>query len=303
MIAHDSINVNLTYEVLNEIAQGGMGFVYEAVQRGSDGFTKKVAIKSLLDTLRNDKEYVELFVHEAKLVSKLTHENIVQVYQLIHTPKALYYIMEYVNGFSLRDLIDSMRGQTLPFHLSTYIVIKVAYALDFAHNYVSDDGKIQNILHRDIRPNNILLSKRGAIKVSDFGLAQEVNRSKYDCIGTVGYVAPEVVNDMNHSIRSEIYSLGLILFELLSGKNGRSLGINDALFEAKKGIINWNLISSDVPSGFIKVLEKSLAFNPKDRYESMAKMAEALELVVYANGYKKIRYEFREFLQTKVLAF
>ncbi len=201
------------YRVDSQIGQGGMGAVYRAYQPSLD---RPVAIKIMSARFANEPSFAERFAREARTMAKLGHQNIVNVYDYGQTDKICYLVMEYVDGVNLRR---AMREGTLTAEQGLAIVPQVCEALQFAH----DEG----IIHRDIKPENILLDKKGRVKIADFGLAKLIDNDpkqftltgSRQILGTVNYMAPEQIerpNSVDH--RADIYSLGVVLYELLTGE-------------------------------------------------------------------------------------
>lgn len=211
------------FRLLRRIATGGMATVYEAEQVGDRGFTKRVALKVIHDKYARQPEWLQLFIDEAKLSANLVHGNVVQIYQFEEVDGEFYMAMEYIRGVTLRKLIDHHRaiGEPVPPPLAAYIVSRVCRALDYAHNFVDDSGNRLYIVHRDVSPGNILLTWDGQVKLADFGIAKA--RSMRDpaeerrmTIGKKHYMSPQQIVGENVDWRTDIFSTGVVLFELLA---------------------------------------------------------------------------------------
>lgn len=211
------------FRLLRRIATGGMATVYEAEQVGDRGFTKRVALKVIHDKYARQPEWLQLFIDEAKLSANLVHGNVVQIYQFEEVEGEFYMAMEYIRGVTLRKLIDHHRalGEPVPPPLAAYIVSRVCRALDYAHNFVDDSGNRLYIVHRDVSPGNILLTWDGQVKLADFGIAKA--RSMRDpaeerrmTIGKKHYMSPQQIVGENVDWRTDIFSTGVVLFELLA---------------------------------------------------------------------------------------
>jgi serine/threonine-protein kinase len=211
-----------TFKLVNKIAEGGMATVYEAQQLGPSGFAKRLALKVIHPHYAQRPEFLQLFIDEAKLSANLTHGNIVQIYQLGEVGGDYFIAMEFIPGPTLRKIIDRHRevGRALPQTLAAYIASRVCRALDFAHNFVGGDGNRLDIVHRDVSPGNVMATWDGHIKLADFGIAKA--RTSVDPatggirIGKKHYMSPEQLIGLEVDGRSDVFSLGLVLYELLA---------------------------------------------------------------------------------------
>ncbi len=211
------------YFLLEKIAVGGMAELFKAQQRGVQGFQKIVAIKRILPHFSDNEDFVTMFIDEAKLAAQLTHPNIVQIFDLGKAGSSYYIAMEYVNGRDLRTLLRKVReyGTPFPEQVAAFVVMKVAAALDYAHRKRGFDDRELKLVHRDISPQNILLSTEGAVKLVDFGIAKAASKASHTVAGALKgkllYMSPEQATGQPLDNRSDLYSLGLVLFELLTG--------------------------------------------------------------------------------------
>ena len=211
------------YFLLEKIAVGGMAELFKAQQRGVQGFQKIVAIKRILPHFSDNEDFVTMFIDEAKLAAQLTHPNIVQIFDLGKAGSSYYIAMEYVNGRDLRTLLRKVRefGSPFPEQVAAFVVMKVAAALDYAHRKRGFDDRELKLVHRDISPQNILLSTEGAVKLVDFGIAKAASKASHTVAGALKgkllYMSPEQATGQPLDNRSDLYSLGLVLFELLTG--------------------------------------------------------------------------------------
>ncbi len=276
--------------IVREIAAGGMGTVFEAAQIGADGFEKRVAIKEILPALSQRPEFVAMFVGEAKLVADLVHENIIQIYQLNRHPGGGYYIiMEYVHGLSLAEFIQHHGQQRLPIELAVFITSRIARGLAYAHSRRDPHGAPKHIVHRDVCPRNIMITTEGLPKLGDFGIAQAATRllapaAENATLGKYGYMSPEQALNRPVDGRSDIYSLGLVLFELLALRPGRDRWSGNPVFAASKGWVDWDALPR-VPSRLRKLLRRMLAFEPDERQANADDLAHDLEYYIYRKGY------------------
>ncbi len=258
------------YLLEEEIGRGSMGVVYRGRQIA---LGREVAIKVLPRSLAKDASYVARFIREAQIIAGLNHPNIVQIYDAGQQSGLLYFVMEYVQGPTIGSLlqIDGM----MPQHLAAEYGAQIADALDSAY-------KERNVIHRDIKPENLMLDRWGKIKVMDFGLArapghQQITMAK-TLVGSIYYASPEQVWGQNLDNRSDIYALGVVLYEMVSGHRpftGRTLP------ELTQAIVGGPLrppsaFNTDLAPEFEKIVLKAMARNRDERYEHATLMAQAL---------------------------
>lgn len=280
--------------VVRQIASGGMGAVSEAIQEGAGGFEKRVAIKEILPGKAHD-QFVEMFIDEAKLVANLVHENIVQIYQLNVIDSHYYIVMEYVNGLALADLIYLHLGQNidgskqiLPPELAVFVTSRIARGLAYAHSRTDQFGNPLDIVHRDVCPKNILITAEGLPKLGDFGIASAANMQidhDKQAVGKFSYMSPEQAAGIDVDFRADIFSLGLVLFELLTLRRARQKWDNNLMVAAINGWIDWDLLPKKLPRKLTNLLKTMLAADPGKRYQSTDELAQDLELYIYGKGY------------------
>jgi len=208
---------------VRKLATGGMATVYEAEQLGPAGFAKRIALKVIHPEFARRPEFLRLFIDEARLSANLLHGNIVQVYQLGEVGGDYFIAMEYIQGPTLRALIDRHReiGERIPPALAAYVASRVCRALDFAHHAVDAGGRRLEVVHRDVSPGNVMVTWDGHIKLADFGIAKAATSvdpagSGRVLLGKKHYVSPEQALGLPVGQPSDIFSLGVVLFELLS---------------------------------------------------------------------------------------
>src|SRR5690606_23151092 len=215
----------LHYEMVRTIAEGGMGVVYQALQRGAGQFKKVVAVKLIREEYSTIPEFQNNFIGEARLVADLIHTNIVQTYHLGQVGGQYFMVMEFVRGVNLEQFIDKHRalGRQIPVDLAAFIVSRVARGLCYAHEKRDREGRHLNIVHRDIGPKNIMMAYEGDVKLTDFGIAKALdlmyNEEGKVIAGKDEYLSPEQASYAVTDARADIFPLGIVLTELLLNRN------------------------------------------------------------------------------------
>ena len=273
------------YEFLKRLAGGGMGEVYLARQRGRDGFQKLLVIKTLLPHLCEDEEFITMFKDEARVTAQLIHPNICQVFEFDQVGDTYYMAMEYLRGEDLRRLWKACetRGTPLRVPLICRVIADAAAGLDFAHSLRNSAGEPYNIVHRDISPQNILVTFEGGVKVIDFGVAKAAGRAQHTRTGALkgkySYMSPEQVSGAEIDGRSDIFALGTVLHELLTGrrlfKADSDMQTLARVREAK--VPPPSQLNPQLPHGLDAIVLKALAKNPDDRYATAQEFRLALE--------------------------
>ena len=273
------------YELLKRLAGGGMGEVYLARQRGLDGFQKLLVIKTLLPHLCEDEEFITMFKDEARVTAQLIHPNICQVFEFDQVGDTYYMAMEYLRGEDLRRLWKACetRGTPLRVPLICRVIADAAAGLDFAHSLRNSAGEPYNIVHRDISPQNILVTFEGGVKVIDFGVAKAAGRAQHTRTGALkgkySYMSPEQVSGVEIDGRSDIFALGIVIHELLTGRR---------LFKADSDVQTLarvrearvappSQLNPQLPPGLDAIVLKALAKDPEDRYRTGQEFRLALE--------------------------
>lgn len=268
------------YQLGDRIGGGGMADVFRATIFGAEGFTRSVAIKRVLDAYSSDETFAEMFANEARIASVLTHPNIVSVVDFDRDPEGrLFLVMELVEGADLRRV--TKRGP-LPLPLGLYVITEVLRALAFAHDAPGPSGRRVEIVHRDVSPHNILLSWDGAVKLSDFGIAKAVEATRVTKTGVIkgklGYMSPEQAEGTTLDRRSDLFAIGIILYELLTH---RRLFVGDS----DRAVLNRILIAPieppiqvvpSIPSEVDAICMRLLARSVEDRYQHASEPLEAL---------------------------
>lgn len=276
------------YLLVDKIATGGMAEVYSARVLGIRGFSKSVAIKRIHPHLVDRQRFIRMFSDEAKIASRLVHRNIVQIYELGEVDGVPFIAMEYVPGRDLFQVIQKVNelGEVCPWQLGVRVAIDLAKGLHHAHEFQSPGGQDQAIVHRDVSPRNILLSYSGEIKLTDFGVARARDREEHTehgvIKGKVRYMSPEVAMGRPLDRRSDLFSLGVVFSELLTMLPYRTGESDIAILNSIQGGGIEGHRFNALPTELRRVLQRTLASRPEDRYET----AEAfnLDLAEHAAG-------------------
>ncbi len=279
------------YEILERIAAGGMAELYKAKRTGVEGFQKIVAIKKILPHLADDEDFVTMFADEAKLAAQLNHPNIIHIYDLGKIQAGGYFIaMEYMDGRDLRAIQQAGRELNipLPVPLAVYIASRVASALDYAHRRRDAEGNDLHIVHRDVSPQNILISYEGDIKLCDFGIAKAASKASKTQSGAlkgkIQYMSPEQAWGRPIDRRSDLFSLGVVLHELLTGER---LFQGDTDMNVLEKVRNVQApppsrSNPEVPHNLDAVVLKALAREPDERYANASDLLRDLDSVLYS---------------------
>jgi eukaryotic-like serine/threonine-protein kinase len=296
------------YRVIERLAAGGMAEVYRAESAGLEGFKKKVAIKRVLPHLSEKKKFIQMFLDEARLGAHLSHSNCVQVFDVGVGDNAYFIVMEYVDGADLKAVIEWLRKQGKPFPAAhaVYIAIRICEGLDYAHELVDETGKKLHIVHRDLSPPNVLITKFGEIKIVDFGLAKastQLEKSEAGIIkGKFSYLSPEAALGQEVDLRTDIFAAAIILWELLGG---RKLFQGETDFETVKQVQRAEIpsisrLNPNVDSKLEAIINKGLARDPNTRYRSARDFAMALNEWLFQSPQVVSSFEIAEIVQNVV---
>ncbi len=264
------------YYLIEKIAVGGMAEIYKAKTFGVDGFEKLLCIKRILPHCAADKDFITMLTDEAKLSVRLSHANIVQVFDLGKIGDDYFIAMEFINGINLRDVMYRCRelDKPVPQDIAVYIISEVCKGLDYAHNRRDDStGQPLNIVHRDISPQNILLSYEGEVKIVDFGIAKAAMNISHTMAGVlkgkIAYMSPEQAMGKTIDCQTDIFSTGILFYEMLTNSK---LFTGESQFEVLKKIrtskIDIKSLPDSVPDKLKEILAKALAYNKEDRYQN-----------------------------------
>ncbi|HZR09070.1 MAG TPA: serine/threonine-protein kinase [Myxococcales bacterium] len=280
------------YKLVRLIAAGGMAEVYLARQAGAAGFQKLVCLKRILPHLARDKQFVEMFLNEARLAARLDHPNIVSIFDLGGANGNYFIAMEFIDGPSLRAVGKRAheRGERLPIAEVVKIISMAASGLHYAHELAGDDGKPLGLVHRDISPDNILVHRNGAAKVVDFGIAKAANSGGMTRTGTlkgkVAYMPPEQLRGDPLDRRADVFALGVVLYEMIAGQrpwegDSEVSLIGRIISEEPRPLASAR---PDAPAGLVAVIDRALAKDREARYASCHDLQADLEALLVMLG-------------------
>jgi eukaryotic-like serine/threonine-protein kinase len=293
------------YQLIEKIATGGMAEVYKAKSYGVAGFEKLLVIKKILPHLSRDPEFVKLFINEAKIAVSLNHANIVQVYDLGMVDADYYMAMELIHGQDLmRVLRTSRKAQTkVPVPIALHVIAEVARGLAYAHALSDPGGRLLNVVHQDVSPHNVLISYEGDVKLVDFGIAR-VGEAAGSAEGTVaggkmGYMAPEQAARNPVDSRSDVFSAGILLFELVTGQRAYKEKDPD---KKQRMVLEADLpkprsLNEEIPVGLEQIMLRALARDPEHRYQSASAFQEDLLGFLHEQGQRVGRAVLATFMR------
>jgi serine/threonine-protein kinase len=273
------------FQLLKKIASGGMAEIHLAKQRGMEGFEKLVVIKTILSHLSSNEEFVQMFLHEARVAARLSHPNIVQIFDLGKVGSTYFIAMEYIQGENLRAITKAARKNkiTIPLAHIVQIISRACEGLHYAHTKKDASGEPLNIVHRDISPQNILVSYEGMVKLVDFGIAKAATQYQETRSGVLkgkySYMSPEQCQAKPLDGRSDIFSMGIVLWELATGKR---LFKQSSELMILKNITEGEIpppckINKNVPAELEAIILKALEQHPEHRFQTARNMHISLE--------------------------
>lgn len=283
----------LNYHLVRKISEGGMGVVYEAHQYGAGQFRKVVAIKLIREEYSSIPEFQKNFIGEARLVADLIHTNIVQTYHLGQIGGQYFMVMEFVNGVNLEQFIEQHRksDRLIPVDFAVFIASRIARGLTYAHQKTDRDGHHLNIVHRDVNPKNVMVNFEGDVKLTDFGIAKAFNLM-YNEEGKVipgkdEYCSPEQASYAVTDARADLFSLGIVLTELLLSRN--VFRAEDRL-QSRRNVLSmpiprFSSLRKDIDDKLETIVHKTLERDREKRYQAALDMLTDLELYLYSDRY------------------
>jgi serine/threonine-protein kinase len=296
------------YRVIKRLEAGGMAEVYLGEASSLEGFKKRVAIKRVLPHLAQNENFIQMFLDEARLSARLDHANIVSVFDISARDDTYFLIMEFVDGANLKRILESLhrRHQRFPLPEAIYVCAEACRGLAYAHELHDEQGSALGIVHRDISPPNIMITKQGEVKVADFGLAKAGTQLSQTDPGVVkgkfSYLSPEAAAGREVDARADIFSLGIVLWEMLAG---RRLFLGETDYATVKLIQHANIprlapLNNSVDETFEELLLKALTRAPEDRYQSAQEFGDALTGYLFARQLKVTNYDIANLVNSAI---
>jgi serine/threonine protein kinase len=277
------------YVLLDRISGGATAAVYRANVRGEAGFERLVAIKRILPHMAGDRAFIETFVREAKTVARMAHAGICPIYELGKVGESLYMAVEYIQGKDLGHILRRLdkRDSQMPPSITAWVTARLCEALDYAHGMKNAKGDSAGIIHRDLSPNNVLISYEGQVKLIDFGLAKAVGRAQATNVDALkqklSYMSPEMVKGKAIDARSDIFGVGVCLYEMITGKR-LFVGVNDIetlKLVSRASVPPPSAVIEDPPDELEMIVMRSLKREPQDRFQTAGEMASALDAYLH----------------------
>jgi serine/threonine protein kinase len=284
------------YYLLDRINVGGMAEVFKAKAFGVEGFERLLAVKRILPNIAEDEEFITMFIDEAKIAVQLNHANICQIFDLGKVEDSYFIALEYVHGKDLRAIFDRCKQKpvdgatSMPIAQACFVTMKCCEGLDYAHNKKDQSAKELHLVHRDVSPQNILISYEGEVKLIDFGIAKAAGKASKTQQGILkgkfGYMSPEQVRGLPLDRRSDIFSLGIVLYELLTGER---LFIGESDFSTLEKVRNVEILPPStynrrIPEELERICMKALAKDVEDRYQNAIDLHDDLQAFMYTAG-------------------
>jgi eukaryotic-like serine/threonine-protein kinase len=280
------------YYLLERINVGGMAEVFKAKTFGVEGFERLLAVKRILPNIAEDEEFIAMFIDEAKIAVQLQHANIATIFDLGKVEDSYFIALEHVHGKDLRSIFDRLRGrgEVMPIQQACYIIMQVCEGLDYAHNKRDAQGRELHLVHRDISPQNVLIGYEGEVKLIDFGIAKAAGKASKTQAGILkgkfGYMSPEQVRGLPIDRRSDIFSVGIVLYELLTNER---LFVGESDFSTLEKVRNVEIMppssyNKKIPPELERIVLKVLAKDPEDRYQNAIDLHDDLQAFLHKIG-------------------
>ena len=293
------------YQLLKKLATGGMAQIYLARQSGPEGFEKLLVVKRILPHLAENEDFITMFLDEARIAARLNHPNIVQIFDLGAQDDSFFIAMEYIHGEDVRRVWKHAErlGEALPIALICRVIIEACAGLDYAHKKTDPSGRPLGIVHRDISPQNILVSFEGGVKVVDFGIAKAADQATVTRSGVLkgkySYMSPEQASGQPIDHRTDIFALGVVMYELLTGsrlfKRPSDIQTLNAVIECK--VPRPSEVSRRVPADLETLVLKALARDRNHRFTDARQLGNALEDWLLSNKLPSSSTALAEFMQ------
>jgi serine/threonine-protein kinase len=295
------------YVLAERVGFGGMADVFRAERRGLGGFVKVVAIKRILPHLVGNEEFVRMFVDEARIAASLSHANIVSIYDFGKAGSQLYLVMEYVDGCSLLSILErlSASARPVPLRHALFIALEVCKGLHAAHSRVVD-GVAAPVVHRDVSPQNILISRLGEVRITDFGVAKAQGRlsnTQADTVkGKIAYMAPEQARGEPVDARCDIFSLGIVLHEMLTGRRlfKGEQHAQTLMQVLEKEIPLPSTVRPKLPADIDRIVMKALARDQASRYQRASELGRDLSQFLISTGIDATSLALADFVRQGV---
>lgn len=281
------------YYLLERINVGGMAEVYKAKAFGVEGFERLLAVKKILASIAEDESFINMFIDEAKISGGLSHANLTKIFDLGKVDGSYFIAMEYISGKDIKTIFERARriGEKVDIPRVCYIIMKVCEGLAYAHDKADSQGNPLNIVHRDVSPQNVLISYEGEVKVIDFGIAKSTEKQSETEVGILkgkfSYMSPEQVRGLHVDHRSDIFSVGILLYEMLTLER---LFLGESDFDTlekirKVEISPPSLYNPHIPKELEDIVLKALSRSSEERFQTAHELAEALERFMRNQGY------------------
>src|SRR3954468_14017156 len=288
-----TIQTDLRYEVVRKLYEGGMGIVYEAEQNGARNFVKRVAIKVIRQNYASQKQFIDNFIGEAKLVADLIHTNIVQTYHFGEAKGVFFIAMELIRGVNLEQFSEQLtsKQRLLAIEMGVFIASRIARGLAYAHAKADKDGKPLGIVHRDVSFKNIMIAFEGDVKLTDFGIAKArgflIDNEGEVVAGKADYMSPEQADFQITDKRSDIFSTGVVLAQMLLGKN---IFKGSCPEESRERVLTMEIpdfrtLDKRIDDRLNEILNRALQRDINARYPNADELLYDLEHYIYNKGY------------------
>lgn len=288
-----SIQSDLRYEVVRKLYEGGMGIVYEAEQHGARNFVKRVAIKVVRQNYASQKQFIDNFVGEARLVSDLIHTNIVQTYHFGEAKGVYFIAMELIRGVNLEQFSEQLvtKHRLLSVEMAVFVASRVVRGLAYAHAKTDKDGRPLGIVHRDVSFKNVMIAFEGDVKLTDFGIAKArgflIDNEGEVVAGKADFMSPEQANFQITDKRSDLFSVGVVLAHLLLGRNvfkGNTPEISRQNIMTMQ-VPDFRKLDPRIDDRLNEILQRALARDLNQRYPNADELLYDLEHYIYHSGY------------------